>query len=254
MIFCSSVQVPAAAHSTGIISHGDTTPADEEKSMADVLAEVRAACESLPETMTPAAYRDYILERISSLPFDPSQEKVSTAVYISDEGLGAMQQDPEYEEWVLDVLRYDFAYEDVWAPLCGGAYDCHSFGAAKEEYKGQCWYPGFSSNQGQALYDTFAEDATWSRCRSTSKASSSRADEWSKLAAKLRLERMLQKIALEHHQVQSELLTHASQHRAMIEQMNRSGRKMALDSAPLPQFHGVPAAYLLAMLGSSGGF
>ena len=253
MIFCNSVTCDRSAADVRKSSVHSTESTWEGKSMAEVMAEVEAASALSPADMTPEAYREYITDRISSLPVHASQDNVSFAVHISDEGLLAMQSDPEYEEWVIDTLRYDFAYEDMWAPLCGGAYDVHSFGAAKEDYHGESWYPGYQNGKGKTLFYSLSQDATWSRYRSTSKASSAKADEWSKLAAKLRLERMLQKMAREHHEVQSELLAHASQHRAMIEQMNRSGRKAAVDSAPLPLFHGVPAAYLLAMLGGSGG-
>lgn len=234
------------------VSASETDAATPGSFMTEVFAQIHAAAEAEQSAMpssTSATYQEGFSERISALPIHPSQDNTSIAVRITEEGLNTMQANPHYADWVLALLSDDFAYENIWAPLCSDSYVVHTFGASMTAYQGNSWHAGYMNGQGQQLYESLAANATWSRYRTTSNESSAKSDEWAKLAAKLRLERMLQKMAQEHHRVQSELLTYASQHRALIEQMNRSGRRLAIEAAPLPRLHGVPAAYLLAMLG-----
>lgn len=225
-------------------------PADEPAGPISMAQALAAAAAPDPQEMSPEQYRSYICGRISALTIHPSQSQCSISIHISDAGLQAMQQDPEYEAWVLDCLACDFSFQDAWGPLCGGSYVVHSFGASREEYHGESWFPGYSSGQGASLYEARSAGAAWRRDTPKSSSASS-SDQYARLAAKLRLERMLRKIALERREFQSELLESACSRRALIEAQNRSGRRLALPSAPLPQLKGVSAAYLLAMLGTS---
>lgn len=113
--------------------------------------------------MTLSEYKQYIYNRISALPMHPSQALRSVSVHISDEGFKAMQQDPEYEKWVLDVLRQDFAYYDPWAEVCGGSFAVHHFGASKEDYRGEGWYTGFRNGKGNALFEKEDEESFWDK-------------------------------------------------------------------------------------------
>lgn len=225
---------------------GSARAGETDLSMAECLA---AAAAADTRAISPEEYRSYICAKVSEIPIHPSQSMCSIAVHFTDAGLEAMHSDPEYEAWILDRLAYDFSYNDAWGPLCGGSYVVHTFGATKEEYHGESWFPGYAGGQGAVLYRTKSEGAAWQRNTSKKDASAS-TDRYGKLAARLRLERMLQKMALERREFQSELLENASQHRAMIEAQHRTGQIRAMPSAPLPRLKGVPAAYLLAMLGS----
>ncbi|MBD5560180.1 MAG: hypothetical protein HDQ87_07485 [Clostridia bacterium] len=218
--------------------------ADAAVSMQEAL--IAAASMADPTAMSLEDYRRQICERISELPVHPSQSMASIAVHIPDAALAAMQQDLDYEAWVLDTLAYDFGRGDVWGPLCGGSYTVHSFGASQEEYRAESWFPGYMNGQGASLYETKSAGAAWQRSRPKR---STAPDRHADLAARLRLERLLQKMALERHQFASELLSSASQRRALIEAQHQAGRSGPLPSAPLPKLHGVPAAYLLALLG-----
>lgn len=113
--------------------------------------------------MTLAEYKQYIYNQISQIPMHPSQALRSVSIHISDEGFAAMQKDPEYEKWVLDVLKYDFSYHDPWSDVCGGSFAVHHFGATKEEYHGEGWYTGFQNGRGRAIYEKESEESFWDK-------------------------------------------------------------------------------------------
>jgi len=99
-----------------------------------------------PKDMTMEEYKQYIYDKISGLPISDSQINCSFSVNITEEGFEAMKNDPEYEEWVLATLQYDFSFHDPWAELSGGRYVIHSFGADKEEYVGRNFSKGVNIN------------------------------------------------------------------------------------------------------------
>lgn len=113
--------------------------------------------------MSPAEYRQYVYQKISQIPMHPSQAMRSVSIHISDAGFEAMQRDPEYEKWVFDTLKYDFAYNDPWSAVCGGSFSIHRFGATKEEYRGDSWYTGFQNGKGRAIYEKEAEESFWEK-------------------------------------------------------------------------------------------
>lgn len=113
--------------------------------------------------MTLEEYKEYIYDKIANIPINPSQMSSSFSVHISEEGFQAMKEDPEYEKWVLDTLKYDFGFDDPWAGIAGGRYVVHRFGAAKEEYSGQSWYAGYQNGKGGSLFNQKAEDSFWER-------------------------------------------------------------------------------------------
>lgn len=113
--------------------------------------------------MTLEEYKQYLYYKISQIPMHPSQAMSSVSVHISDEGFQAMQKDPAYEKWVLDVLRRNFAFCDPWADVCGGSFSIHRFGATKEEYRGDGWYTGFMGGKGSLIFDDEAEESFWER-------------------------------------------------------------------------------------------
>ena len=115
--------------------------------------------------MTLEEYKQYIYQRISQIPMHPSQTMRSVAIYISDAGFEAMREDPEYEKWVLNTLKNDFAYNDPWASVCGESFTIHRFGATKEEYRADSWYTGYQQGRGRAIYEKEAEDSFWEKRR-----------------------------------------------------------------------------------------
>lgn len=96
-----------------------------------------------PRDMSLEEYMNYIYGIISELSRKNYSRGNSVFIYISEEGFLAMQNDPEYEAWVMENIRQ--AYHD-----CGsrgghdGYHSAHFFGATKEEYQGQSWHSGCS--------------------------------------------------------------------------------------------------------------
>lgn len=117
----------------------------------------------LIERMSLEEYKQYIYDQISRIPFHPSQILRSVSINITDEVFLAMQNDPEYEKWVLDILKNDFSFYDPWSSICGGSFAIHHFGASKEEYHGEGWYTGFQGGKGSALFDEEADEGFWER-------------------------------------------------------------------------------------------
>ena len=91
------------------------------------------------EDMTMEEYKQYIYDKIIKLPVNPSQLQDAVGITISEEGFAAMKADPEYEKWVLDKLRHDFAFYYPWGEMGESTYRYHYFGASKEEYRSECF-------------------------------------------------------------------------------------------------------------------
>lgn len=115
------------------------------------------------QDMTMEEYKEYISDRLSRIPMHPSQMQNSVAIHISDAGFEAMKNDPEYEEWVMEWLGKDFAFQDPWSGICGGHYVVHYIGATKEEYRGQSWYPAYQNGSGESLFNQKAKGSFWER-------------------------------------------------------------------------------------------
>lgn len=95
-----------------------------------------------PGEMSLAEYVQYINGKISELSRRSYGRRRDVFIYISEEGYRAMQNDPKYEEWVMQNIRDAYRYSVSW---CGHDADYHSvhlFGATKEDYRGQSWSSG----------------------------------------------------------------------------------------------------------------
>ena len=95
-----------------------------------------------PQDMSQVEYIQYINSWIAELSRRNHNRNRDVFIYISEEGYRAMQNDPEYEAWVMQNIREAYGYSMSW---CGHDADYHSvhlFGASKEEYRGQTWSSG----------------------------------------------------------------------------------------------------------------
>ncbi|MCM1144514.1 MAG: hypothetical protein NC318_09505 [Blautia sp.] len=110
-------------------------------------------------------YKQYLYDKIESLSLHESNSQDSIAVHITDAGLEAMRNDPEYEKWVLDTLRANFRCSDPWSGIYGGKFSVFYFGATKEEYRGESWRMGFQNGREQTLFREKSEDSFWERRR-----------------------------------------------------------------------------------------
>lgn len=165
-------------------------------------AKLAAAGGISTEEMTMEEYKSYIYDQISMLKQHPSQWGDSIAINISEAGFEAMKNDKEYEQWVLDCLKRDFAARDPWSGICGGKYVVHFFGASKEEYHGHSWYPEYAGGSGTDLFNAQSKDSFWKKRMDKQKANEAYAD---KLAERRRLqkkrtEQMLTKRAIAKRQ------------------------------------------------------
>ena len=126
-------------------------------------AEQTAPAKAISETadMSLEDYKQYIRNKISDLPMSASSQMQSISIQITDEGFEAMKNDPEYEAWVLDRLAQDFRFQNPWTAMCGGGYVVHHFGATKEQYHGESWYPGYMGGQGASLFDEKSKGGFW---------------------------------------------------------------------------------------------
>lgn len=150
-------------------TYGSKNDQSTATAFRDTVAEKIASGESLTgmdistKDMTMEEYKKYIYDKISNLPVHPSNMYDSVAVQISEEGFIAMKNDPEYEEWVLNTLKRDFAASDPWSSYCGGKYSIFYFGATKEEYHGESWRMGYQNGKGESIFNRKAEESYWER-------------------------------------------------------------------------------------------
>lgn len=120
--------------------------------------------------MSMTEYKRYLYDKISSLPVHPFHMQDSVAIHISEEGLAAMKNDPEYERWVLNCLRTNFQAYDPWGARNGGKYVVFYFGAAKEECRVESWRPNDRDEERERLFRKKAKDSFWERRRKRRKA------------------------------------------------------------------------------------
>lgn len=154
------------------------------------------------EEMSMEEYKSYIYDQISMIRQHPSQWGDSIAINISDAGFEAMKNDKEYETWVLDTLKQNFAARDPWSGICGGKYVVHFFGATKEEYHGHSWYPEYVGGNGTALFQENSRDSFWKKRGDRQKANEIYAQKLSeqRRLQRKRLEQMVTKRALSRRQ------------------------------------------------------
>ena len=91
------------------------------------------------DAMTLGEYKEYIAQKISALPRHDSKKSDTVMIDITDAGFEAMQDDADYEQWVLDTVAKDLITTNPSANLTGGRCAIHRFGAAKEQYSSESW-------------------------------------------------------------------------------------------------------------------
>lgn len=199
----------------------------KQKSYAEILTEAREGLkETSPQDMTPDEYKAYIESKLQNIPRNITRHRDQVTICISDAGYEAMQHDPEYEAWVLDGVREELAFPDY---LCGypgtyGRYDVQEFGATKEDYRGHM--SAIHKNDARHV-----EEETYWELR------------LKRLKARLKAEQEL----FEHEQI----LQKACDESAQVEAIQRAEEGLTDSFAPQKPIVGVPASYLLSMLGTT---
>lgn len=95
-----------------------------------------------PQDMSPVEYIQYINSLIAEISRRSHNRNKDVFIYISEEGYRAMQNDPEYEAWVMQSIRDAYGYTMSWCGHDANYHSVHLFGATKEEYRGQTWSSG----------------------------------------------------------------------------------------------------------------
>lgn len=194
------------------------------KTYAEILSEARNGLkETSPQEMTLDEYKTYIEGKLQNIPRNITRHRDEVTIVISEAGYRAMQNDSDYEAWVLNAVREELAVPDY---LCGypgtyGRYDVMEFGATKEDYRGH-----MSAIHKNDLRHV-EEETYWER-------------RLKRLKARLKAEQEL----FEHEQ----LLMKACDESAQVEAIQRAKDGLTDPFAPEKPIIGVPASYLLAML------
>ena len=197
------------------------------KTYDELLSESREGLkDSSPQEMTLDEYKAYIEGKLQNIPRNFTRYRDEVTVCISDAGYQAMQNDSEYEAWVLDSVREELAFPDY---LCGypgtyGRYDVMQFGATKEDFRGHM--SAIHKNDSRHV----EEETYWER-------------RLKRLKARLKAEQEL----FEHEQ----LLQKVNDESAQVEAIQKAQEGLTDPFAPQNPIIGVPASYLLSMLYAS---
>lgn len=89
--------------------------------------------------MSMTEYQLYIESKISKIMSGSHHRGGYTAVFISDEGYVAMKNDPEYEKWVLDLIKQSTYQNGCMHGNDEKHYSAHFIGASKEETRSEYW-------------------------------------------------------------------------------------------------------------------
>ncbi len=152
--------------------------------------------------MTLEEYKNYIHDKISSIPMDPSQAIGSISIHITDAGFEAMKNDPEYEKWVMDGLKTNFQTHDPWSSMCK-SYSVFHIGASKEECSASGWYEGYKGGKGGSIWEDENKGSFWTK-RAEQKKIQDRIDK--KAAEKKELEEKWLQEAAEKRQAYTDFL------------------------------------------------
>ena len=196
----------------------------KQRTYDEILSEIRDGLKEIsPQEMTLDEYKDYIEGKLHNIPRNITRHRYEVTVVISYAGFIAMQNDPDYEAWVLDSVREELSFPDY---LCGypgtyGRYDVMQFGAAKEDFRGHM----------SAIHKRDSrhveEESYWD----------------------LRLKRLKARLKAEQELFEKEqLLQKAFDESAQLEAIERAEVGLPDSLAPKKPIIGIPASYLLSML------
>ena len=155
--------------------------------------------------MTLEEYKNYIHDEISSFKWHTDNLGDSCSVDISDEGFKAMQNDPEYERWVLEDLKTAFATPmPGWTRSIGGTkYQVVHYGVTKEECHSTSWWSGYQNGTGDKVWEAQSKGSFWTK-RADRKNIQDRIDK--KAAENKKLEEKWLQVAAEKRQAYTDFL------------------------------------------------
>ena len=195
------------------------------KTYDQILSEARDGLkEPSPQEMSLDEYKAYIEGKLQNIPRNFTRHRDDVTIVISDDGYRAMQNDSDYEAWVLDSVREELSFPDY---LCGypGTYGRHEvieFGATKEDYRGHSL--AIRKNDSRHVEE---EETYWDR-------------RIKRLKAQLQAEQEL----FEHEQ----LLLKQCDETAQLEALKRARDGLTDSLAPEMPIIGVPASFFMSLL------
>lgn len=115
--------------------------------------------------MTLEEYKNYIHEKISDIQMHPDRLGDCISINISDEGFKAMQNDPEYEKWVLQDIKNGFSTPlPGWVRSIGGTdYVVANYGATREECSCTSWSMGYQGGTGDKIWEAQSKGSFWTK-------------------------------------------------------------------------------------------
>ena len=199
----------------------------KQKSYAEILSEAREGLKKIsPQEMSLDDYKDYIEGELQNIPRNFTRYRDDVTIVISDAGFEAMQNDSDYEAWVLDSVREELSFPDYLCAYPGtyGRYDVMEFGANKEDFRGHM--SAIHKNDSRHV----EEETYWER----------------------RLKRLKARLKAEQELFQQEMiLQKTSNEAAQVEALQKAREGLTDPFAPQKPIIGVPASYLLSMLGGN---
>ena len=196
------------------------------KTYDQILSEAHNGLEKIsPQEMTLDDYKTYIEGELQNIPRHFTRHRDDVTIVISDAGYQAMQNDSDYETWVLNSVREELSFPDY---LCGypgtnGRYDVMEFGASREDFRGHMW----SKPKNNSLNRPVNEETYWDL-------------RLKRLKARLKAEQEL----FEHEQI----LQKACDESAQLEAIQRAQDGLTDSALPEQPIIGVPAKFFLSML------
>ena len=156
--------------------------------------------------MTLEEYKNYIHEKITEFPMHPDLMGDSFSIHISDDAFKAMQNDPEYEKWVLKDIKTGFSTPlPGWArAIRGNEYIVANYGATREECSCTSWSMGYQGGTGDKVWEAQSKGSFWTK-RGDQKRIQAQADK--KIAEKRALEKKRMQEAVDKRRAYTDFLT-----------------------------------------------
>ncbi len=191
-----------------VTSNSDFILATEDKaeiSNATELQKIKNPQAVSARDMTLEEYKQYIRDKISGIQMCQDRLGDYISINISDSGFKAMQNDPEYEKWVLQDIENGFSTPlPGWVRSIGGAdYVVANYGATRDECSCTSWSMGYQGGTGDKIWEAKSKGSFWSK-RGDKKRIQEEFDK--KVADKKENEKKLMKVAMEKRQSYSDFL------------------------------------------------
>lgn len=166
---------------------------------------VEGATSVSTKDITLEEYKNYIHDKICEFSLHPDLMGDSISIHISDDGFKTMQNDPEYEKWVLQDIKTGFATPlPGWCrAMSGNQYIVANYGATREECNCTSWSMAYQGGTGDRIWETQSKGSFWTKCAEQKKIQD-RIDK--KVAEKKELEGKLLQEAAGKRQVYTDFL------------------------------------------------